>query len=626
MEDALVTEGELRSLLRGRFGHEEFRSLQREVIGNVLAGRDSLALMPTGGGKSLCYQLPALALPGVTLVVSPLIALMKDQVDTLNAKGVPAEFINSSLEAREIEEVQERVRQGRVKLLYAAPERVAAPGFVRFLRSARLSLIAIDEAHCISEWGHEFRPDYRELARLRQEFPTAPIIALTATATPRVREDILDHLGMREASVSVSSFNRENLRYSVRPKQSVWPELVALLGKLEGQSAIVYCFSRLETEELSERLRVAGFQALPYHAGLDTETRRLTQESFLSGETPIVVATIAFGMGIDKPDIRLVAHYNMPKSLEGYYQETGRAGRDGLPSECVLFYSNGDKRRQDFFIDQMQDAREQRRAREMLAHMAAYAQQASCRRRTLIEYFGEKWPHENCGMCDVCLDPREEFDGTEIAQKILSAVVRTEQRFGPAYVMRVLVGAGDRRIAANGHNRLSVYGIVRDFTRQQVRELIAQLVSRDLLAESQGQYSMLALTPKGWTFLKERQTLRLLRPANDDGPAPREPRRSGAPGAESAYERGLFEELRALRKQLADAEGVPAFVVFPDKALRSMTTAVPRAPEEFRHVPGVGQVKAERYGPQFVEAIRDYAARNGEPPPASAEQLPSATE
>ena len=620
----MVIEGELWSLLRGSFGHEEFRSLQREVIDNVLAGRDSLVLMPTGGGKSLCYQLPALALPGITLVVSPLIALMKDQVDALNAKGIPAEFINSSLTPWEVERAQERVLQGRVKLLYAAPERVAMPGFVRFLHSARLSLIAIDEAHCISEWGHEFRPDYRELARLRQEFPETPVIALTATATPRVRQDIIEHLVMPEAGVFVSSFNRENLRYAVRPKKNVWPELVAMLGKLEGGSAIVYCFSRQNTERLAERLRGAGFRALPYHAGLDPETRRRTQESFLSSKTPIVVATIAFGMGIDKPDIRLVAHHSMPKSLEGYYQETGRAGRDGLPSHCVLFYSAGDRSKQEQFIREMRNAREQQNAREMLAKMAAYAQQATCRRRTLIEYFGEEWPHENCGMCDVCLDTREEFDATEITQKILSAVVRTGERFGPAYVMRVLVGAGDRRIAANGHDRLSVYGIVREFSRSQVRELIAQLVARWLLAQCEGQYAMLSLTPEGWAFLKERQSLRLLWPTNDGGPSPRELHRAALSEA-SPYARGLFEELRTLRKRLADAEKVPAFVVFHDSALRSMAAAVPRTMAEFNRIPGVGTTKAERYGAQFLEAVREYVDTNGTPPVASAPRLPPST-
>ena len=625
VEDALATERELQSLLRERFGHEEFRSRQWEVIGNVLSGRDCLVLMPTGGGKSLCYQLPALALPGVTLVVSPLIALMKDQVDALNAKGIPAEFINSSLTPWEVESAQERVLQGLVKLLYAAPERVATPGFARFLRNARLSLIAIDEAHCISEWGHEFRPDYRELAHLRREFPETPIIALTATATPRVRQDILEHLGMRQGGVFVESFNRQNLRYSVRQKQGWRREVVERLRALREQAAIVYCFSRKDTEDVAGWLRGEGFHAAPYHAGLDAETRRRTQESFLRGETPVVVATIAFGMGVDKPNIRLVAHHSMPKSLEGYYQETGRAGRDGLPSECVLFYSAGDRSKQEQFIREMRNAQEQRNAREMLGRVAAYAQQTGCRRRTLIEYFGEEWPHENCGACDACLDPREEFDATEIAQKVLSAVARTGERYGPAYVMRVLVGGRDRRIVANGHDKLSVYGIVRDFTRPQVREILAQLVARDLLVENDEEYATLSLTLKGWAFLKERQEIRLMRPAADDRPPQRGPR--GAVQVEaSPYAQGLFEELRTLRKQTADAEGVAAFMVFPDSALREMAAAAPRTPEEFARVRGVGAMKAERYGAPFLDAVRDYAARNGAPPPASAGRLSSAAE
>ena len=376
--------------------------------------------------------------------------------------------------AHEIEEAQAQVRRGRVKILYVAPERLALPGFRRFLHSVDLSLIAIDEAHCISEWGHEFRPDYRNLRELRQEFPSVPVIALTATATERVRKDIIGQLDMQRGQVFLSSFNRANLSYAVRPKDESRGLLMSLLRKWRGQSAIIYCFSRRETEQLADDLTAQGFPARPYHAGLDNEKRRQTQDDFIRDRASIIVATIAFGMGIDKPDIRLVVHNSLPRSLEGYYQETGRAGRDGLPSDCVLFYSFADKAKQDYFINQMEDEAEQRNARQMLAKMAAFAESPTCRRRFVLEYFGEEWDEENCGGCDVCLEPREQFDATEVAQKILSAVIRTGERFGATHVIRVLVGSADKRIREVGHDQLSVYGVAKDFGRVELREVIAQ--------------------------------------------------------------------------------------------------------------------------------------------------------
>ncbi len=409
------------AILKSRFGYDSFLPLQEEVIDNVLARRDSLVLMPTGGGKSLCYQLPALVFSGTTLVVSPLIALMKDQVDTLNANGIAARFINSSLPGSEIRQVHTQVQQGRAKILYLAPERLALPGFLRFLQSLDLSLIAIDEAHCISEWGHQFRPDYRNLRQFRQAFPSVPVVALTATATEQVRQDIIDQLDLQQARVFLSSFNRANLTYSVRPKDKSWGTLLSLLRQGRNQPAIIYCFSRRETEGLAHDLRAEGLSAWAYHAGLDPAVRRRTQEDFVRDRLPIIVATIAFGMGIDKPDIRLVVHYSLPKSLEGYYQETGRAGRDGLPSQCVLFFSLSDKMNQDYFINQIEDESEQETARDKLTKMVEFAQLPICRRRFILEYFGELWTEENCGGCDVCLQLVERFDATEITQKILSA-------------------------------------------------------------------------------------------------------------------------------------------------------------------------------------------------------------
>ncbi len=410
-------------LLKQYFGFDEFLPLQEEIIASVLNGEDSLVLMPTGGGKSLCYQLPALRLDGLTLVVSPLIALMKDQVDALKSNGIPAAFVNSTLPFSEILRVQEQVLQGVLKILYVAPERLALPAFQSFLSRLKVSLVAVDEAHCISVWGHDFRPDYRRLGELRNTLPGVPFLALTATATERVRRDILDQLQLSQPRQFIASFNRANLNYSVLPKnRDSFEVLVELLQKHKGESSIIYCTSRKETEGLAARLRGGGFDAQPYHAGLENEVRRQTQENFIRDRVSIIVATIAFGMGIDKPNIRLLVHYDLPKSLEGYYQETGRAGRDGLPSDCVLLYNYGDAAKQEFFIEQVEDGAERRNARQKLGQVVEFCQLQSCRRKYILHYFGEAWDEENCGGCDFCLVPREEFDATIIAQKILSAV------------------------------------------------------------------------------------------------------------------------------------------------------------------------------------------------------------
>ena len=599
------------AVLKSRFGFDAFRPLQEEIVANVLARRDSLVLMPTGGGKSICYQLPALLLDGVTLVVSPLIALMKDQTDALNANGIAARFINSSLGPQEMAEVRAQLESGRVKLLYVAPERLAMEGFKRFLHRLRISLIAIDEAHCISEWGHEFRPDYRNLRQLRQEFPSVPVVALTATATERVREDIRAQLDLQRGSVFLSSFNRENLTYSVRPKRNALGELLSLLRQRREQSAIIYCSSRKETEEISKELTAQGLLALPYDAGLDAETRRRTQEDFANDRVPTIVATIAFGMGIDKPDIRLVAHYSMPKSLEGYYQETGRAGRDGLPSDCVLFYAYADKARQDYFVNQIEDATERQQARQRLAAMAEFARLQTCRRRFLLAYFGEQSENEACAACDNCLRTGVEFDATEITQKILSTVVRTGQRFGATHIVRVLKGSRDKRILDLGHDQLSVYGIAREFERSDLREIIGQLEARGLLLRGEEEYPTLTLGPKGRQFLGEGERISLLRPEGEADVAETATLRSGASRREFEFDRGLFEELRALRRRLAEGRDVPAFVVFGDVSLRRMAADLPGSMEEFSRIPGVGEVKLAEYGPAFLEVIRSYVQANG---------------
>ncbi len=596
-------------LLKQYFGYDHFRPLQEEIISNVLASNDSLVIMPTGGGKSLCYQLPALQMDGITLVVSPLIALMKDQVDGLKANGIKAEFINSTLPYQEMVRIRGEALQGEIKILYVSPERLALEGFQSFLNSLKVSLVAVDEAHCISEWGHDFRPDYRGLGALRRGMPDVPFIALTATATHRVRDDIVTQLGLQNPQRFVASFNRANLNYEVRPKRNSFGQLVELLENRRNQSAIIYCFSRKETEELSVDLQGLGLKARPYHAGMDAEARRRTQEEFIAGEFPIVVATIAFGMGIDKPDVRLVVHYSIPKSLEGYYQETGRAGRDGLPSDCVLFYSYGDKSKQEFFINRIEDDLERQKASDKLTQVIDYCQLQTCRRLYLLDYFGDETvsngaSSNDCKGCDVCLMEREEFDATIIAQKILSAIIKTNQRFGIAHVSAVLLGSKRKKVLELGHDSLSVYGIVDDFDRNEIREIASLLVTEGLIYTNSHEYSTLGVTEKGWKFLKERQPLTLSRPKRTE-----RSRRSRSPRADTPNNE-LFERLRQLRLSVARELDVPAFVIFNDAAIRDMAQRVPRNREEFGRISGVGTVKLQQFGDRFLAEIQQYLKEN----------------
>ena len=585
-------------MLKEHFGYDEFRPGQEEIIGNALAGRHSMVVMPTGGGKSLCYQLPALALGGLTLVVSPLIALMKDQVDGLRANGIAAEFINSSLDYNAAVAAERKAQAGAVSLLYVAPERVNTPGFQRFLETLDLRLIAIDEAHCISEWGHDFRPDYRSLSDLRARFSDTPVMALTATATERVRLDIVEQLQLGASPQFVSSFDRANLTYIVRPRQGAGDALLALLDERRGQSAIVYCFSRRDTEELAQRLTAHGHPTLAYHAGLDAETRRRAQEQFIDGEVPVVTATIAFGMGIDKPDIRLVAHYALPKSIEGYYQETGRAGRDGQPSDCVLFFSEGDRAKQEFFIQQTTgDARAM--AEQQLQRMVDYGRLQTCRRKYLLAYFGETMAGESCGNCDVCRAERQSVDVTLVAQKMLSAVIRTGERFGIAHVINVLLGSNLQRIREFGHDGLSVFGIVDDYDRRGLRRIADGLIEKGLMNRADGQYATISVTPAGREWLRSRQSLALA--LRVDEPASRPDRRR-----HTDYDAGLFEELRALRRRLADEQGVPAFVVFNDATLRGIAAARPTSTHGMLQVSGVGPAKLASYGEPFLAVIRRH--------------------
>ena len=597
----------LHSLLKRHFGYDAFRPRQEAIIANALAGRHSLVIMPTGGGKSLCYQLPALATGGLTLVVSPLIALMQDQVDALRANGIAAAFINSSLDSRDAAAAERQAQAGRVRLLYVAPERVSMPGFRQFLSTLDLRLIAIDEAHCISEWGHDFRPDYRALSDLRTLFPDTPIMALTATATERVRQDIVDQLRLGDAPQFVSGFDRPNLTYIVRPQAGTPAALRELLDARRGQAAIVYCFSRKETKELAEYLTDQGHPAAAYHAGLDSATRRLTQERFIDGAVPVVAATIAFGMGIDKPDIRLVAHYALPKSVEGYYQETGRAGRDGLPSDCVLFFSAGDRAKQEFFIQRMTgDARAT--AERQLQQMVDYARLATCRRRYLLNYFGDTAAGESCGNCDICLAERQSVDATVIAQKTLSAVIRTGERFGIAHVIDVLLGSNRQRIRELGHDQLSVFGIVDDYDRNGLRRIADELIAKELLTRADGEYPVISVTAAGRQWLRSRQSLTLQMRVDEPPARQQRKERSRNGNASPDYDLGLFEELRALRRRLADAQGVPAFVVFNDATLRALAAARPTDDRAMLAVSGVGPAKLEQYGNDFLAVIRNYPA------------------
>ena len=602
--------------LKAYFGFDRFLPLQEEIIAKVLDKRDTLVLMPTGGGKSLCYQLPALRFKGLTLVVSPLIALMKDQVDGLRANGVPAGLLNSTLAQEEATLVQDQARQGKIKILYVAPERLALPGFQRFLQSLDVSLIAIDEAHCISEWGHDFRPDYRNLKGLRKDFPGVPVIALTATATKPVREDIVNQLGLAEPEIFISSFNRPNLTYTIQPKTEPLGSLLHLLEKHQGGSAIIYRFSRKLTEETALELTERGFSALPYHAGLERDLRRETQEKFIRDQVQIVVATIAFGMGIDKPDVRLVVHYDLPKTVEGYYQETGRAGRDGLPSDCVLFYSYGDRSKQEYFISQIEDDEERDKARTKLDQILALCDLQTCRRAYLMEYLGESWPKTDCGGCDICLLPREEFDATEIAQKILSAAIRTGERFGVNYLVDVLRGAANKAVRIRGHHELPVFGISKGIDADELKEMVRSLVTNGLLAQRGSGYPTLMVSAQGRKFLNSREKLSLTRPKQA---APVLQATSG-PDRETAYDTRLFDELAALRLEIATDREVPAYQIFGNKSLQQMAFHMPRNEAEFSRISGVGDAKLRDFSERFLKVINEYMQANGQS--AAVEQVP----
>ena len=605
--------------LKQYFGFDRFRPGQSEIVEAAIAGRDLLVLMPTGGGKSLCYQLPALLTPGVTIVVSPLIALMQDQVANLLDYGIPATYLNSSLGASEARARQEALLAGEYKLLYVAPERLLSEGFDYVLDELATNIgiarLAVDEAHCVSEWGHDFRPEYRQLRQVRQRFRSVPVTALTATATERVREDIGTQLSLQEPLVHVASFQRSNLHYSVRPKPKQLPlELVRLIREENDGSAIVYCQSRKRVEQLAEALQQAGISALPYHAGMGAEARSRNQTAFVRDDAQVMVATIAFGMGIDKPDVRLVIHADLPRNLEGYYQESGRAGRDGLPARCILFFSAGDRSKIEFVIRQKTDPDEQRIARQQLRQTLDYGMAAICRQRFLVGYFGETLA-QDCGSCDNCLHPVPLEDRTIEAQKFLSCVYRCGQRFGMRYIVEVLRGKTSDRMLQNGHDKLSTFGIGRDLTDKQWRALGQALLNRDYLVESTDGYSVLEIAERGVAVLKKEEEVMVPQLRADKEDAPKLERLQQEETLSPAEEE-LFQHLRKLRKQLADRQSVPPYVVFADRTLKAMAQQQPETLAEFGQLVGVGQKKLDRYGDTFLNAIDEFFRHSRQVPVA----------
>jgi ATP-dependent DNA helicase RecQ len=590
------------NILKSVFGYDRFISLQQDVITSVLSGRDCLAVMPTGGGKSLCYQVPALMMDGLTIVVSPLIALMKDQVEALAQLDVPAVLLNSSLSSDEYRLSVERVRSGAAKLLYVAPETLLRPQMLALLASVPVSCLALDEAHCISEWGHDFRPEYRQLATVRARLPDAVCIALTATATPRVRRDIMDSLGFDESSEFVASFNRENLLIRVLPKEQPLRQVVELLRKYPNDPGIIYCATKKQVDALCAVLGSQGFSVCPYHAGLSYGERDRNQERFVRDEIGVMVATIAFGMGIDKSNIRFILHYDLPKNIESYYQEIGRAGRDGMRAECVLLFSYADIHKVKYHIARKED-REQQAANLQLGFMLKFAESDVCRRIPLLGYFGETYPHEKCNLCDNCLaSERVIQDLTIPAQKFLSCVKRTGERFGTMHVIDVLRGSNADKVLRFGHERLSTHGIGRELSPRQWRQVARQLLHQELMVQN-AEFGALILTAKAWEVLRGKEAVfgRL-----DDAQEPAKVPEKPAQGRDAPHDRELFETFRRKRKELADEANVPPYVIFSDKTLAEMAASLPRTSESMLSIHGVGRVKLDRYGSIFLQLIEDY--------------------
>ncbi|MCL7487145.1 MAG: DNA helicase RecQ [Desulfobulbaceae bacterium] len=588
--------------LKKIFGYETFRDQQQEIIEGLIRGEDAFVLMPTGGGKSLCYQIPALHRPGVGIVISPLISLMKDQVDALNACGVRAAFYNSSLKSGEARQVLAMLNNQELDLLYLAPERLMNNDFVDRLTNIPIALFAIDEAHCISQWGHDFRPEYAKLDRLRRVFPDIPIIALTATAEPHTRRDILERLQLIRSRCYISSFDRPNIRYTVFEKQKPFGQLTAFLQDRQNEAGIVYCLSRKRVEKVASQLIDAGYRAASYHAGLPAGQRKKVQEDFLRDDVRIIVATVAFGMGIDKSNIRFVVHFDIPKNIESYYQETGRAGRDGMAAEALLLFGYGDIALARGLIEKTWNQEQKRIELHKLNAMVGFAETLSCRRRVLLGYFGENLA-KDCGNCDICLDPPELVDVTEDARKALSCVYRVGQRFGMGHVIDVLRGSKKERLLQLRHDKLSTYGIGREQSQEFWGSLLRHLVQNGYLEQDVGKFSVLKLNETAWPLLRGEKTLEMAQPRVR---TVTKTRKKGQPAGDIDHDRELFEKLRIVRKNLADEAGVPPFVIFNDATLAQMAAYLPTDDKSMMRIHGVGFHKLEQYGPVFLQEINAH--------------------
>ncbi|AII52741.1 ATP-dependent DNA helicase RecQ [Hymenobacter sp. APR13] len=597
----------MKGKLKEVFGYGQFRGTQEAIIQNVIEGHNTFVIMPTGAGKSLCYQLPALVLPGTAIVISPLIALMKNQVDQLNAFGVNAQFLNSTLTKAEMNRVKKDVISGEVKLLYVAPESLTKDETIEFLQKATISFVAIDEAHCISEWGHDFRPEYRRIRGIIDNIGQVPIIALTATATPKVQLDIQKNLQMDDASVFKTSFNRTNLYYEVRPKHNTKKQLIQYVKQRKGLAGIIYCLSRKKVEEIAELLKVNDVRALPYHAGLDPHVRMANQDAFLNEDADVIVATIAFGMGIDKPDVRFVIHYDTPKSIEGYYQETGRGGRDGLDGDCLMFYSYDDIVKLEKF-NKDKPVTERDNSKLLLQEMANYADSAVCRRKQLLHYFGETYPTD-CGFCDNCKHPKERFEAKDEVAMALKAVVQTEQRFGLDHIGTVLMGMNNAHVESYGHNGLPIYGQGKHKDAQFWHSLLRQCLIFGLLEKDIESFGVVKITDKGMEFIDNPHSIKLTKDHDYDEEVKEELEQEEVQQA-AGHDETLFQMLKDLRKKMAKEKNLPPYVLFQDPSLKEMATTFPLKMDDLAHVGGVGQGKATKFGTPFLALIKKYVDDN----------------